>query len=135
MKPVGSDLDRFLAALGCDRGDREFLAALIVACVNALRPLTAEQYTLDRIVLLAVKIFLGGDFQIDDSVAQSKMLDATITREIKARADKLRQRGESSPVTKAYKEAAEQYGHASGDALNKHLRRRRNKHLRRNRSP
>jgi len=55
----------------------------------------------------------------------AKILAATIDREITARADELRRQDVLNPITQARNEAAERWGHASGAALHRWLRRNR----------
>ena len=54
-----------------------------------------------------------------------KILAAAISREIVARADELRRCGVQNPITQAREEAAKRWGHASGAALHRWLRRNR----------
>jgi len=61
----------------------------------------------------------------DRPAMQRKKRAAVIKREIAARAEELRRLGVNKPVTRAEKEIAERWQHASGAALNRWLRRNR----------
>jgi len=61
----------------------------------------------------------------DPAAVQNRKLAAIIDAEVAARAELKRQRGERNPIAQAREEIAKQYGHHSGEALRKWLRRAR----------
>jgi hypothetical protein len=89
--------------------------------LDALHPLTAEQRAL---VLVAISTLFAIEDR-HDLEAQKKRLVAAIRREVAVRADELKGRGVSKPITQAWKDVAERHGYQSGPALKRSVNRNR----------